>query len=123
MTKEPLSIRLYFQPHLHELARYISYGGKHEKDVKEKCDELRSRHGDQKVMWAVHELTTKDEKTGLTVLRPEVRKICKQLLGPAPEDDDYARFWEVNRRTPPLEHQPPGPEEEAKPAKKRGRSR
>lgn len=67
------------------LGRSAGRGGKREKQVKEKCDELQSRFGDQKVMWALHELTMKDEATGLTVLRPNVRKLCFQLLGPEEE--------------------------------------
>jgi hypothetical protein len=122
MSKEPLVLRLYFQPHMHELTRFISYGGKREKQVKEKCDELRERFGDQKVMWAMHELTTKDEATGLTVLRPNVRKLCWQLLGPAPEHEEYESYWAHKRKDPPADHQPPGPEEESKP-KRRGRGR
>ena len=122
VKQDPLNLRLFFQPHLTEMARFISYGGKREKDVKEKCDDMRSRFGDQKVMWAVQELTTRDEKSGLTVLRPVVRKLCRGLLGPAPEDADYRRYYDVNKREAPAEHQPPGEDEVAKP-KKRGRGR
>ena len=53
---------------------------------------MREHFGKDKVMWALVELTAKDEKTGLTVLKPDVRKLCQGLLGPAPEDDDYERF-------------------------------
>lgn len=124
MTKQPLLIRLYYQPCLTELARFVSYGGRRDKDVKGKCDELRSRFGDQQVTLAVRELTVKDEKSGLTVLRPNVRKLCWQLLGPQPEHPEYESYWAHKRREPPAEHQPPGPEEDAKPApKRRGRGR
>lgn len=124
MAKEALDSKLYWIPAYHELARFISYGGKRTKDVKEKCDELRKQFGDEKVMWALHELTTTDEQTGLTVLRPEARKLSRQLLGPPPEDPDYENYWRINRREPPPDHQPPGPEEEEAPKpKKRGRGR
>jgi hypothetical protein len=105
----------------------LSYGGRRDEELRAACDDMREKFGKDKVMWALVELTTKDEKSGLTVLKPEVRKLCKGLLGPAPEDDEYSRYWSVNKRTPPPEHQPPAPEVEAtepvKPVKKRGRSR
>ena len=130
MTKDPLYLRLNFQAHLHELARAISYGGKRDKEVRGICDDLRSRFGEEKVTAALHELTTRDEESGLTVLSPHTRKLCRGLLGPAPEDDEYARYWSVNKRTPPPEHRPPAPQveaeaeaEEAKPVKKRGCAR
>lgn len=34
---------------------------------------------------AIEELTMTDPATMLTVLKPEVRKVCGQILGPAPE--------------------------------------
>jgi hypothetical protein len=124
-TKEPLCLRLFREPQLYELARFVSYGGRRDKKLKAKCEEMREQHTGNKVMWALVELTTKDEKTGLTVLKPDVRKLCRGLLGPAPEDDDYERYYAVNERTPPPEHQPPAPEvePEAKPVKNRGRAR
>ena len=122
MQKDPLHLRLHFQPHMHELVRYISYGGKREKEVLEKCLEMQGRFGQEKVMQALGELTMREEKSGLTVLRPEVRSMCRQILGPAPEAADYEHYWSINRRTPPADHQPPAPEEPAKPAK-RGRKR
>src|SRR3954454_24242802 len=33
-TKEPLATRLYLEPHLHELARFISYGGRRPDQMK-----------------------------------------------------------------------------------------
>jgi hypothetical protein len=124
--KDPLYLRLWSDKELYELARYVSYGGRRDKELRAKCDDMREEFGKDKVMWAMVELTTKDEKSGLTVLKPDVRKLCRGLLGPAPEDDDYQRYWSVNKRTPPPEHQPPAPEVDAeapKPAKKRGRAR
>jgi hypothetical protein len=125
-SKEPLYLRLFRDAPLYELARYISYGGRRDAELKAKVEEMRTEHTGNKMMWALVELTTKDEATGLTVLKPDVRKLCKGLLGPAPEDDEYQRYWSVNKRTPPPEHQPPAPEVEAeapKPVKKRGRAR
>lgn len=125
-TKEPLYERLFREPQLYELARFVSYGGRRDNELKAKVEEMREQHTGNKMMWALVELTKKDEATGLTVLKPEVRKLCRGLLGPAPEDDDYQRYWDVNKRTPPPEHQPPEPEVEAeapKPVKKRGRAR
>ena len=125
MTKDALNLRLWRDEHLYELARFVSYGGRRDKELRAACDDMRERFGKDKVMWALVELTQKDEATGLTVLKPDVRKLCRGLLGPAPENDDYDRYWSVNKRTPPPEHQPPAPEveAEAKPVKKRGRAR
>lgn len=123
MPKEPLSARLYWRPHYYELARYVSYGGKRDEDVREKLAEMRSRFGDEKVAAAAAELTACDEATRL-VLSPAARAACRQLLGPAPEDPDYADYYRANLREPPAEHQPPGPEAEAGPGpKRRGRGR
>jgi hypothetical protein len=121
--KEPLHLRLYFRPALAELARFVSYGGKRESDVWARWQELRARFGDNKVKGAVEELTVRDVKSGLTVLRPEVRRLCGQLLGPAPEDPGYEDYWRQSGRTPPADHQPPPPGEESPASPRRGRGR
>jgi hypothetical protein len=83
--EEHLINRPYRQPALYELARAVGYAGRAEGDLRAGCDEPRQRVGEQKVVLALHELTTRDEGSGLMVLRPEVRKLCHQLLGPDPE--------------------------------------
>jgi hypothetical protein len=80
----------------------------------------KQRHGD-KSMWAMHELTTTDKDTNLTVLRPEVIRACRVLLGPVPGSEEYPAYWRKMGKEPPAEHQPPEAEPEAK--KPRGRTR
>ncbi len=126
-TALPLVTRLGLESHLYELARYVNYGGKRPDQMKEFMAGHRARHGD-KAMWAMHELTATQEGTGLTVLRPEARRVCRALLGPAPESEEYQAYWKRNGCEPPPEHQPPPPspepEAEAGKAKKpRGRGR
>lgn len=105
--KDPLSLRLYHDPVLYTVARLISYGGAYAGDLQEPLKPLAEKHGSGQVGLAINELTLFDAATGLTVLRPEVRKICRGLLGPAPESDEYADYWKTNGRTPPANHQPP----------------
>lgn len=127
-TKEPLATRLYLQPHLYELARFVSYGGK-------RCDQMRvfmkahrEKHGDKSI-WALHELTTIDKDTNLTVLRPQVIRACRVLLGPVPGSEEYPSYWARQGCEPPADHLPPGPEPRDEPEekleapKKRGRAR
>jgi hypothetical protein len=66
---------------------------------------LIERHGTGAIALALSELTMADEKTGLTVLRPEARRRCGQLLGPPPEDADYEDYWQGREK--PAHHQPP----------------
>src|SRR5206468_2680949 len=47
--KQPLSIRLYSQPALYELARAVGYAGRPAGDLRAACDGLRSRFGEDKV--------------------------------------------------------------------------
>ncbi len=108
-TKEALGFRLYQEPHLYELARFISYAGKRPDQVKACMAKHRDKHGD-KAMWAVHELTAMDKDTNMTVLRPEANRACRVLLGPAPGSEEYSEHWRKMGCEPPAEHQPPPPE-------------
>ena len=54
---------------------------------------------------ALHDLTEKDEKRGLIVLKPDVRWLCRQLLGFPPEYNERERSWEKGR--PPDLYPPP----------------
>jgi hypothetical protein len=121
MAKEPLGVRLYFQAHLHELAQLVSYGGIRSSALKEKLPGLEAAHGARKVAEALSELTVTDEKAGVVSLTPQARKACWQLLGPPPEHPGYARYYEVNGRTPPENHQPPRPPAPSAKRRKGGR--
>jgi hypothetical protein len=104
-----LSMRLAFQPNLAELARYVSYGGKREQEFWDWYREMCHRYGQERMSAAYNEMCEPDTARLPAVIRlkPEARKACHQLLGPAPEDAGYADYYRVNRRTPPAEHQPP----------------
>jgi hypothetical protein len=116
--KEPLVMRLYSEPPLYEVARLVSYGGVTTDDLRDRLKPLAERYGTGAIALALSELTMTDEKTGLTVLRPEARRRCGQLLGPAPEDPDYEDYWQGREK--PAHHQPPVPPNH-KGMKKRGR--
>jgi hypothetical protein len=75
------ALRLYFQAHLYELARVVSYGGVRVADLKEKVHELEARFGAARVAEALAELTVTDEAAGVVRLSAEARKACWQLLG------------------------------------------
>jgi hypothetical protein len=99
MSKDSLALRLYFQRHLGEAARIIGYAG---------CDPAAfwgaAKQLDiprQKLQDAVYELTRADKREGSPPrdeLRADVRKLCFQLLGPAPEHPDHDEI----RYAPPL---------------------
>lgn len=103
--KSALGTRLYQERHLHELARFVSYGGRRADQVKAFMVGHKERHGD-KAMWALIELTEEDKATGLTVLRPEAKKACRVLLGPSPGSEEYEGYWPKQGCEPPAEHLP-----------------
>jgi hypothetical protein len=127
VADKPLGVRLYQDRWLHELARFISYGGRTHESVRQFMVGHREKHSEEKALWALQELTKTDEATGLTVLRPEARKACRVLLGPPPDSPEYADYWRKNQCDPPPEHQAPQKEEpqvapqDAKPRKRSSR--
>lgn len=126
MTQQPLGVRLYQQRCLYALARFISYGGRRADQVRAFLAGHRETYGEA-ALSALHELTMIDERSCLTVLRPAARKACRVLLGPAPESDEYARYWQLQGSEPPAHDQPPRDEEpdtaERAPPKKRTRKK
>lgn len=117
MPKEPLHIRLYFQPHYVALARYVSYGGVSEILFFEEYKKLCSEYGQPKVAAAVQEILLIDKTTcpATVKLTTEARTHCRQLLGPAPESSEYEDFW--IGRTKPEKHQPPPLPKASEPSK------
>lgn len=105
MRKEPLYARINREPALDELARAVNYGGCSAGSLREEMAELSQRYGSDAVALAFSELTMTDPTTQLTILKPHVRKLCSQIMGPPPEDPYYQRYWEG--RTPPASHRPP----------------
>jgi hypothetical protein len=84
--EQPLSVRLYFQPQLYELARAIGYEGLPVPAAREKVRELAERYGEQELLAAAKELIRIDPSTDPPTarLKEDVRKLCWQLLGPPP---------------------------------------
>lgn len=118
--KEPLVVRLEREPHLYELARFVSFGGKRPDQMKAFMEQHREKYG-SKSMWALQTLTTHDERTGLTELRPDAKRACRVLLGPTPDSDEYSAYWKKRGTEPPADHQPPGPAEAEPEAPKKPR--
>lgn len=127
--EDPLIIRLHFQPALYELVRLVGYEGVPEAELCEAIKPLVAAHTFAKMRPAAHELTQTDEKTRLVTLRPNVRKIAFQILGPPPERADYESYWASQGVLPPnkrkKEEPPPEPKEEKpkKPQAKRTRKK
>ncbi len=86
----PVSVRLYFWPEYAAVARMVRYETLRYEDAKPYVEELERQFGAAKVREAVADVcqTNWNEKPVTIALRPEVRKHCFQLLGPAPEQED-----------------------------------
>ena len=131
--KPALIERLYAQPAMYETARAIRYDGIGEVELTEKLAPLKEKYG-MAVTNALHELIR--EKDGFFTLLPHVRKMCSQLLGPAPEHplgdfirlapssimgEENAQRWQEEYRKKKAQEQA---EQEAEPKKrKKGKSR
>lgn len=101
MTKRaPLAVRLYFEPHLSELARLIGYAGVHKDEAREPAKLLLERFGREKMEAAQRELLDFNQTTNRFTLKPAVRAACWQLLGPPPEQRDH--FERPAQAPPPL---------------------
>jgi hypothetical protein len=100
-------MRINREPALDEMARAFSYGGVRSGRLRDKMAEISNKHGSHAVAMAFTELTMTDPATNLTVLRPHVRPLCKQFMGPPPEDPGYVAYWSERGREPPPEHRPP----------------
>jgi hypothetical protein len=84
--EQPLSVRLYFQPHLYELARAIGYQGLPVPAARERIRALADTYGKENLLAATKELVRIDPSTDPPTarLKEDVRKLCWQLLGPPP---------------------------------------
>lgn len=90
MNKEKaLWERLYQDEAYIELARFVGYAGLTYRELIEKREPLRQKFGNPRIDSATYILVTfEGERTvnpkplAHVSLRPEVRKLCRQLLGP-----------------------------------------
>jgi hypothetical protein len=85
-----LADRLYFWEHYAAVARMVRYETLLYDDTKPYVEDLERRYGADKVREAVADVcrTNWHEQPVTISLRPEARKHCFQLLGPAPEQED-----------------------------------
>ena len=101
MNKEkPLYERLYTDEVFIEFVRLIGYQGCTYRDMIARIEPLCKKFGNERLSSATYFLVTfEGDKTcnpkplAQVSLRPDVRKLCFQLLGPPPEDwDRYYRY-------------------------------
>ena len=93
MQKEkPLWERLYFDEAYVEIARLIGYRGTTYRAMTEMLEPLERKLGKQRVQSATYHIVTFEGKMTCNpkplaevTLRPEIRRLCWQLLGPPPE--------------------------------------
>jgi hypothetical protein len=87
MRKDPLAVRLYFEPPLYELARAIGYWVLPVPAAKELLRPLAEKHGKERMLAAARVIVHIDSSTDPPTarLKDDVLKLCWQLLGPPPE--------------------------------------
>jgi hypothetical protein len=100
MSKEkPLYEKIYHDEVYIEFVRLIGYQGCTYRDMIERTEPLRQKFGNPRIDSATYFLVAFEgdrrcnpQPLVHVSLRPEVRKLCWQLLGPPPEDwDTYYR--------------------------------
>jgi hypothetical protein len=90
MPKQTLSDKLYFDPSYAELAKVVGYMGIPYPTWCDEHERLNAKHGEARIMAVADELIEHDSTTKMVKLKDGVRKLCRQLLGPSPEEwDDY----------------------------------
>jgi hypothetical protein len=103
MHKEPpLWQRLYQGEVSYETARIIGYDGVAPFDFWDAAKPLAEKHGKGRVESAVFRLTRYDRREASPPryeLTNSARTCCFQLLGPAPEHPEFARYYPDGRPT------------------------
>lgn len=104
MAKESLTTRIHESDLLWAVCRAVGYVGFPFRNLFERLKPLVEKHGTRKVSLAIGELLS---FTGWVVaLKPEVRKACFSVLGPAPEQyDSHYRDWQGSPTKRPPEHE------------------
>jgi hypothetical protein len=82
--RHPLTVRLYFEPHLTELVRLIGYQSLPVAAAKERMRPLVAKYGKDRINAAIKELFEIDgaQEPPLARLNAAARKAAWQLLGP-----------------------------------------
>lgn len=87
--RQPLAIRLYQDEALQAVARLVGYTGQPYPMNEEETRRLCERFGKERIVAAADELLDYDTEEKVAILKPDVRKLCFGLLGPAPEQEDW----------------------------------
>lgn len=87
--RQPLAIRLYQDEALQAVARLVGYTGQPYPMSEEVTRRLCERFGKERIVAAADELLDYDTERKVAILKPEARKLCFGLLGPAPEQEDW----------------------------------
>lgn len=82
-SKTPLYMRLYFQAAYYEIVRMVGYAGIPIAEARAGMQELGKRFDKEKLVEAAEALV--DISAEFVRLKPDVRRLSHQLLGPAPE--------------------------------------
>jgi hypothetical protein len=84
--KRPLLYRLYSQPVLYEMVRFVGYAGRSEIEFWDYYRQMAQRHTQEKASAAVDELFDIDKSTlpAIVRIKPQVLSICKGILGLEP---------------------------------------
>lgn len=87
--RQPLANRLYQDEALQAIARFIGYSGRAYPLSESETRQLYDRFGKERIQAAAAELLDYDAETKTAMLKPDARKLCFGLLGPAPEQEDW----------------------------------
>ena len=90
MPKPTLATRIHDDPVYRGLIQLVGYLGVAYPISHEAADRLKAQFGEEPVLAAAGELLDVDRAANVARLKPGVRRLCRPLLGPAPEEwDDF----------------------------------
>lgn len=81
--KHPLSVRIYFEPHLTEMVRLVGYTTYPMEEGKNRLRPLVEKYGRDRINAAAHDIL--DMRNEVVRLNTKARRAAWQLLGPPPE--------------------------------------
>lgn len=119
--RQPLYIRMYFDPVYVEFVRFIGYDGKPLPEAEHFLLELEKRYSREKVIDAGEAVSTSEGKAeNMTVrLTAEARRLAWQLLGPPPEHKRTDMIAEIIASGERLKPDPKPPDKPKKPRQPR----
>lgn len=85
---QPLWYKLYYLPHYFELVRILGYDGLPAPEAVERARPLLEKYGKATMDQVSRDIVRLDDRTDPPTARlsAEARKLCRQLLGPPPEE-------------------------------------